>query len=40
MKRTIIDTEFTKKFNSIRMRYCGQKISKKNQNQFSKKNLI
>ena len=28
MKRTIIDAEFTKKFNSIRMRYCGQKLPK------------
>ena len=28
MKRTKIDTEFTKKFNSIRMRYCGQKLPK------------
>lgn len=28
MKKTIIDTEFAKKFNSIRMKYCGQKLPK------------
>ena len=39
MKRTIIDAEFTKKFNSIRMRYCGQKLPKEKLESIFKEEL-
>ena len=39
MKRTKIDTEFTKKFNSIRMRYCGQKLPKEKLESIFKEEL-
>lgn len=39
MKRTTIDAEFTKKFNSIRMRYCGQKLPKEKLESIFKEEL-
>ena len=39
MKRTKIDTEFTRKFNSIRMRYCGQKLPKEKLESIFKEEL-